>query len=97
MAGHQHRDANSRTGDPDQDERVAEAIRVPGRSAAGASGNNSNGGDGGAGGAGAAVTPAGNGGNAGGDGGGGAGGGAGAIRLFQATTVTGNPVSPTAS
>lgn len=62
--------------------------------AAGASGNNSNGGDGGAG---AAVTPAGNGGNAGGDGGGGAGGGAGAIRLFQATTVTGNPVSPTAS
>ncbi|CAN5219672.1 hypothetical protein BH11MYX1_BH11MYX1_05170 [soil metagenome] len=61
---------------------------------AAASGSHSNGGDGGAGGA---VTPAGAGGNAGNDGGGGAGGGAGAVRLFGATTITGNPVSPTAS
>ncbi len=60
--------------------------------ASGTGGNN--GGDGGAGGA---TTAAGPGSNASQDGGGGGGGAAGAIRLFQATTITGNPVSPTAS
>ena len=60
---------------------------------ASSTGGNS-GGDGGAGGA---TTAARAGSNANQDGGGGGGGGAGAIRLFQATAITGNPVSPTAS
>ncbi len=51
----------------------------------------SNGGEGGAGGA---VTAAGDGASANGSGGGGGGGGAGAIRLFQATAITGGVVSP---
>ena len=59
--------------------------------AAAATASASNGGDGGAGGAG---TPAGKGGDAATFGGGGGGGGAGAIKLFQATAITGGVVSP---